>query len=104
MLFFHHAAYTIGKSATMRPAFCQGVKKWYSEKSTVFTSGAHAPKREILGSRYPRKYSSSTTGPAIALTTNPKAHVISNAAVEYWAKSSVRKNDSGTHRNTFSMK
>ena len=42
--------------------------------------------RAALGSEAGREesrgYISSTTGPAIALTTSPKAHVITNAAVE----------------------
>ena len=57
----------------------------------MFTSGAHAPRREILGSKYPRKYISSTTGPAIPFTTNLKIHVMSKAAVEYREKSSAHE-------------
>src|SRR3712207_7554928 len=82
----------------------QGVKKWWSEKSTVLRSGAHAPRREILGSKYPRKYISSTTGPAIPFTMSPKVHVMSRAAVEYRVKSSAKKNHTGNQENTFSMK
>src|SRR3712207_7708607 len=54
---------------------------------TVLRSGAHTPRREILGSKYPRKYISSTTGPTIPFTTNPKVHVMSSAAVEYRVRS-----------------
>ena len=57
----------------------------------MFTSGAHTPRREIPGSKYPRKYISSTTGPAIPFTTNPKIHVMSKAAVEYREKSSAHE-------------
>lgn len=70
----------------------------------MLSSGAHAPRREILGSKYPRKYISSTTGPAIPFTIVPKTYVMSKAAVEYWAKSSAKKNPSGNQENTFSMK
>jgi hypothetical protein len=37
-------------------------------------------------------------GPAITFTTNPKTHVITNAAVEYLAKSSARNNTSGNQK------
>ena len=58
----------------------------------------HAPRREILGSKYPRKYTSSTMGLATPLTTNLKTHVITNAAVEYLAKSSARNNTLGNQK------
>src|SRR5918995_6095819 len=70
----------------------------------MLTRGAHAPSREILGSKYPRKYISSTTGPVIPFRTNPKVHVMSRAAVEYRVKSSAKKNHPGNQENTFSMR
>src|SRR5215207_3992177 len=88
----------------MRPTFSQGVNKWYREKSKVFTRGAHAPRREILGSKYPLKYISSTTGAAIPFTMRPKTHVMSRAAVEYRAKPSAKKNHPGNQENVFSIK
>ncbi len=71
------------------------------EKSTVLMSGAQAPKRESLGSRYPRKYISSTMGPATAFTANPTTHVVTNAAVEYREKSSSKRNESASQEKTF---
>jgi hypothetical protein len=65
----------------------------------VLRSGAHAPRREILGSKYLWKYTSSTTGPAIPFTTNPKIHVMSKAGVEYREKSSANKNHPGNQEN-----
>jgi hypothetical protein len=70
----------------------------------VLRSGAHTPRREILGSKYPRKYISSTTGPAIPFAANPKVHVMSRVAAEERVKSSAKKVHPGNQENTFSMR
>jgi len=47
------------------------------------TKGAHALKREILGNKYPRKYSSSAIGPMNPLTKSPRSAVISTIDLAY---------------------
>ncbi len=42
-------------------------------------AGAHLPKLAILGSKYPRKYISSTIGPAMPFNTNNNTNVTMSA-------------------------
>src|SRR5215213_9494569 len=44
------------------PGILQGVHTCWKANSTAPMIGAQMPSRSILGSRYPRKYNSSTTG------------------------------------------
>ena len=53
----------------------QGENKWYTANKVAFNNGVHFPYRDILGNRKPRKYSSSTTGPAIPLNRVPRIAV-----------------------------
>ena len=62
--------------------------------------GAHALKREILGNKYPRRYSSSVMGATKPLTARPRSAVISNRDFEY-SSDTDKKNQSGSHENRF---
>lgn len=62
--------------------------------------GAHALKREILGSKYPRRYNSSVIGATKPLITRPRSAVITNIDFEY-SSDNDKKNQLGSHENRF---
>jgi len=61
-------------------------------------TGANTLKREILGSRYPRKYNSSVIGPIKPLTARPRSAVINSTDFEY-SVDNDKKNQLGSQKN-----
>lgn len=62
--------------------------------------GAHTLKREILGSKYPRRYSSSVMGATKPLTARPRSAVISKTDFVY-SNDNDKKNQSGSQKKEF---